>query len=68
MTNKTRENQTISALMLVMITALKKKVIDFPVLRRDVTNQTLTGRELLSYSRPGRDWVKDIPAGDGNVH
>ncbi len=30
-----------------------KKVRHFPVLSRDVTNQTLLGRELFNYSRPG---------------
>ncbi len=29
-----------------------KKVKDFPVSSWDVTNQTLTNRELLNYSRP----------------
>jgi hypothetical protein len=31
-----------------------KNVIVFPVPNRDVTKQTLPGRELLNYSRPGR--------------
>jgi hypothetical protein len=30
-----------------------KKVIVFSVPSRDVTNQTIPGRELLNYSRPG---------------
>jgi hypothetical protein len=34
----------------------KKKVSGFPVPSRDVTDQTLPGRELLNYSRPGRVW------------
>ncbi len=33
-----------------------KKVCHFPVPSRDVTNQTLSGREKLNYSRPGRVW------------
>jgi hypothetical protein len=33
-----------------------KKVIDFPVPGRDVTDQTLQVREKLNYSRPGRVW------------
>ncbi len=35
----------------------KKKVSDFPVPSRDVTNQTLPGRESFYYSRPGRVWL-----------
>jgi hypothetical protein len=31
-----------------------KKVIDFPVSRRDITYQTLPGREQRNYSRP---WI-----------
>jgi hypothetical protein len=31
-----------------------KKVNDFPVPSRDVTDQTLPGQEKLNYSRPGR--------------
>ncbi len=41
-----------------------KKVSVFPVLSRDVTNQTLPGREKINYSRPGRVY---IPAGDGEI-
>ncbi len=33
-----------------------KKVSHFPVFSRDVTDQTLPGREKLNYSRPGRVW------------
>jgi hypothetical protein len=33
-----------------------KKFIDFPVPSRDVTDQTLPGREKINYSRPGRVW------------
>jgi hypothetical protein len=33
-----------------------KKVIDFLVPSRDVTDQTLQDREKLNYSRPGRVW------------
>ena len=34
-----------------------KNVIDFPVLSRDVTNQTLPGRKLLNYSLLERVWL-----------
>jgi hypothetical protein len=41
-----------------------KKFIVFPVPSRDVTNQTLRGRELF----PAREsLVSDIPAGDGKT-
>jgi hypothetical protein len=45
-----------------------KKVIDFPVPRLDVTNQTLPGQELFNYSycRPGRVWGRR-EAGDGKI-
>ncbi len=33
-----------------------KKVNDFPVPSRDVTYQTLPGREKFTYSRPVRVW------------
>jgi NhaP-type Na+/H+ or K+/H+ antiporter len=33
-----------------------KKVNDFPVPSRDVTNQTLPGRKDFIYFRPGRVW------------
>jgi hypothetical protein len=42
-----------------------KKVNDFPVPSRDVTNQTLSGRELLNYSRPGRIWYVTSWLGSG---
>jgi hypothetical protein len=38
-----------------------KKVIVFPVPSRDVTNQTLPGREFLNYSRRGRVWFVTSP-------
>ncbi len=34
-----------------------KKVIDFAVPSRNVTNQTLPGRELLNYSLLRRVWL-----------
>jgi hypothetical protein len=34
-----------------------KKVNGFPVPSRDVTNQSLPGRELFKYSPPGRGWL-----------
>ncbi len=46
---------------------LKKKVDDFPVPSRDVTNQTVSGREKLNYSRPGESLVGDIPAEDRKI-
>jgi hypothetical protein len=45
----------------------KKKVSDFPVPSQDVTNQTLPGVEKSYYSRPGRVFFIDIPAGDGKI-
>ncbi len=33
-----------------------KKVSRFPVPSRDVTNQSVPGREKLNYFRPGRFW------------
>jgi hypothetical protein len=42
-----------------------KKVNYFPVPSRDVTNQTLTGREYLNYSRPGRVWLVTSRLGMG---
>ncbi len=33
-----------------------KKVNDFPVPSRDITYQTLPGREQFNFSRPGRVW------------
>ncbi len=36
---------------------VKKNVSEFPALSRDVTNQTLPGRERMNYSRPGRVWL-----------
>jgi hypothetical protein len=43
--------------MLSAINYTVKKVSDFPVPIRDVTNQTLPGQELFNYSRPGRVWL-----------
>ncbi len=42
-----------------------KKVSHFPVLSRDVINQTLPSRELLNYSRPGRVWLVTSRLGTG---
>jgi hypothetical protein len=44
-----------------------KKVAHFPLPSRDVTNQTLPGRELFNYSRLGRVLVSDIPARDRKI-
>ncbi len=43
--------------MLSAINYTVKKVSDFPVPIRDVTNQTLPGQESLNYTRPGRVWL-----------
>jgi hypothetical protein len=42
-------------------------VIVFPVPSRDVTSQTLAGRELLNYSRPGRVWLVTSRLGTGKT-
>jgi hypothetical protein len=42
-----------------------KKVNHFPVPSRDVTDQTLSGREKLNYSRPGRFWSVTSRLGTG---
>jgi hypothetical protein len=46
-------NAQIANLRRQLIT-MYKMVRDIPVPSQDVTNQTLSGRELLNYSRPGR--------------
>ncbi len=40
-------------------------VRDIPVPSRDVTNQTLSGQELLKYSRQGRVWQVTSRLGTG---
>ncbi len=42
-----------------------KKVFNFPVPSRDVTNQTLHGRE--KFSRPGRVWSVTSRLGEGKI-
>jgi hypothetical protein len=42
-----------------------KKVNNFPVPSRDVTDKTLPGRKLLNYSRPGRVWSVTSRLGTG---
>ncbi len=42
-----------------------RKLIDFPVPSRDVTDQTLPGREKFNYSRPGRVWSVTPRLGTG---
>jgi hypothetical protein len=42
-----------------------KKVTYFPVPSRDVTNQTLPGREQFNYSRPWRVWLVTSRLGRG---
>jgi hypothetical protein len=43
-----------SASVSILACAVEKKISDFPVPSRDVTNQTLSGREKFCYSPPGR--------------
>jgi hypothetical protein len=38
----------------------EKNLAVFSVPSQDITLQTLPGRELLNYSRPGRAWLMDI--------
>jgi hypothetical protein len=42
-----------------------KKIVDFPVPRRDVTNQTLPGWELFNHYQPGRVWLLTSRLGTG---
>ncbi len=49
------------------ISTLLKKVSDFPVPSRDVTNQTLPGLDLFQLFLPRESLVSDIPAGDGKI-
>ncbi len=42
-----------------------KKSFNFPVPSRDVTSQTIPGREKLNYSRPGRVWIVTSRLGTG---
>ncbi len=44
-----------------------KKFIVFPVPSRDVTNQTLSGREKFNNSRPGRVWLVTSRLGPGKT-
>ncbi len=44
-----------------------KKVSGFPVPSRDVTYQTLPGREILLLFPPGESLVSDILPGDGKT-
>ncbi len=44
-----------------------KKVIVFPVPSRDVTNQTLSGREKFKNSRPGTVWLVTSRLGPGKT-
>ncbi len=46
---------------------LKKRLSVFPVPSRDVTNQTLPGRELLNYSRPYWVWLVRSRLGTGKT-
>ncbi len=45
----------------------KKGYSEFPFPSRDVTNQTLPGRESFNYSRPGRVWLVTSWLGTGSV-
>jgi hypothetical protein len=42
-----------------------KKVNDFPVPRRDVTDQTIPWPEIIKFFPARENLVSDIPAGDG---
>ncbi len=46
---------------------VKKKVSDFPIARRDVTNQNLPGREIIKSFPPRESLISDILAGDGKI-
>jgi hypothetical protein len=45
----------------------QKNFSDFPIPGRDVTNQTLPGREGLNFNPTGESLVSHIPAGDGKI-
>ncbi len=47
--------------------ALLKRVSHFPVPSRDVTDQTLSGREKTKLFPPRKSLISDIPAGDGKT-
>ncbi len=49
-----------------MFTYTVKKVVDFPVPSREVTNQTLPGGDNLIIPVQG-EFVSDIPAEDGKI-
>jgi hypothetical protein len=46
---------------------LKKRVSHFPVPSRDVTDQTLSGREKTKLFPPRKSLISDIPARDGKT-
>jgi hypothetical protein len=46
---------------------LYEKVYDFPILSRDVTNQTLPGGEQFNYSQAGRVWLVTSRLGTGKL-
>jgi hypothetical protein len=50
-----------------LASALLKRVSHFPVPSRDVTDQTLSGREKTKLFPPRKSLVSDIPAGDGKT-
>jgi hypothetical protein len=47
--------------------SLLKKVTDYPIPRRDITDQTLPGQELFNYSWPGRVWPVTSRLGKGKL-
>jgi hypothetical protein len=51
--------------LMKMHCSLNKKISDFPVPSRDVSNQTLPDREKLIYSRPVRVWLVTSWLGTG---
>ncbi len=44
-----------------------KRVSHFPIPSRDVTDQTLSGREKTKLFPPRKSLISDIPAGDGKT-
>ncbi len=44
-----------------------KKDCHFPIPSRDVTDQTLPGREYFNFSRPGRVWSVTSRLGNGKI-
>ncbi len=58
-------SSTLFTVYFVRVQYTVKKVSRFPFPSRDVTNQTLQGREYLNNSRPGRVWLVTSRMGKG---